>query len=110
MLKQVVASFSSFVYLANNLIWKNRSCPYFDNCMKEGNVQLSSNLCQYIWKHTNRMPDTGPGCRIRMPDSVCMEIALNGLSRNAQRRVFVDCAALRFIMLDRDKNEVTYFI
>ena len=35
------------------------------------NIQLSINLCQYIWKHTNRMPDTGPGSRVRMLDTGC---------------------------------------
>ena len=35
------------------------------------NIQLSSNLCQYIWKHTNRMPDKGLGCHIRMSDTGC---------------------------------------
>ena len=39
--------------------------------LKISNIQLSSYLCQYIWKHTNRMPDTGPRCRIRMPDIGC---------------------------------------
>ena len=30
------------------------------------NVQLSSNLCQHIWKHTNRIPDSEAISRCRM--------------------------------------------
>ena len=32
----------------------------------------------------------------------------NGLSRNAHRRVFVDCAALRFIMSIKKLREIIY--
>ena len=34
--------------------------------LKFSNVQLSSKFCQYIWKHTNRMPDKDAVSRCRM--------------------------------------------
>ena len=44
--------------------------------LKISNIRLSNNLCQYIWKHTNRMPDAGYRTRMLYPDAACMEIAL----------------------------------